>query len=122
MGVVRVRVQEADRQRLHPRRADLRHHALEQLLIQRRQHLAIGAHALGDREAQLPRHERRRQLELQIVVLVALLVAHLEHVAEARGGDERGARALALDQRIGRERRAVQQHRHLAGRDARLLQ
>src|SRR5438067_8063882 len=92
---------------------------LEHLLIERHEHRAVRLQALGDREAQLARHERRRQLAIQIVVLVALLEAHLEHVAKAGRGDEGGARALALDQRIGREGRAVEQHLDLARRNAR---
>ena len=43
----------------------------------------------------------------EIVLLEAALRPHLDHVAKSLRRDEGGARAAALDQRIGRERRAV---------------
>ena len=54
-----------------------------------------------------------------VVLLEALLVAHLEHVAKALGGEQRGARALALDQRVGGERRAVDEDADVARRERR---
>ena len=46
----------------------------------------------------------------------------LDHVAEAVGRDERGARALALDDGVGGERGAVHEHADVAERQARLGQ
>ena len=76
-------------------------------LVQLHQHLAVGGEALADFEAQRARHQRHRAVDHQVVMVEALLVALLDDVAEAFGGDEGGPRALALDQRIGGERGAV---------------
>ena len=46
-----------------------------------------------------PRHGQE-----DVVEFVFPFAADLQHIAEACGGDQRGARALALDQRIGEER------------------
>ena len=47
-------------------------------------------------------------------------MADLDHVAEPFGGEKGGSGALALDERIGGERGAVDDHADLAGLDARL--
>ena len=44
------------------------------------------------------RHQRRRQVEGEVVLLEAVLVADFDDVAEAFGGEQRGLRAL--DQHI----------------------
>ena len=49
------------------------------------------------------------------------LAAEEQQVAEPLGGDERGARQPALEQRVGGDRRAVHEVRHIPGRDARAL-
>ena len=60
--------------------------------------------ALGDLEHPITRYGRGRELDLQVVHVVAMLVADLQRVAEARRGDDTGPTDLALDQRIGDER------------------
>ncbi len=50
----------------------------------------------------------------------ALLVALFENVAESFGRDEGGLRALALDERVGGKRRAVNEDADIARREARL--
>src|SRR5262249_23768820 len=57
---------------------------------------------------------------IDVVLLEAVLVADLDRVAEALGGDERGLGALALDERVGRERRAVDDDAEIAGLELRL--
>ena len=79
---------------------------------------AVGVDALRHFEPQAPRDERLGQLDEEIVELVLVLAPHLERVAEPFGRDEPGARALALDQRVGEERRRVHDARDVAVRDA----
>ena len=90
--------------------------------VQRPPHGAVHVHALGHREAQLARHQRPRLDDVDVVLVEAALVRDLDHVAEAVGGDERGARALALDDGVGGERGAVHEHADVAERQARLGQ
>ncbi len=68
-----------------------------------------GAHALGRGEAQLARHERRGRGVAQPVEVRPVLAAELDHVGEARGGDQRGARGAALEQRVGGDGHAVRE-------------
>ena len=72
-------------------------------------HAAVGGHALGHVEAQMARHQRFGQIEIEIVKLVAVFPADLDGVAKARGGKQRRRRAFALDQRVGHQRRAMDQ-------------
>src|SRR5262249_60016828 len=82
------------------------------------QHLPLRIDPLADRQAQPARDERRRQIDVDVVLLEAVFVADLHHVAEALGGEKRGSGALALDERIGGERRAMDDHAYLTGLDA----
>jgi len=86
--------------------------------VEREEHLALRIDALAHRQAQPARNERRRQVDVDVVLLEAVFVADLDHVAESFGGEKRGSGALALDERIGGERRAMDDHADLAGRDA----
>ena len=115
-------VQEADRQRLDalfPHRGDLGAH---RILVERQQHLAAMVQPLRHRQAQAARHQWLRQGDVQVVLVVAALVAEGEHVAEALGGQQGGPGALALDHRIGGERRAMHQQRHIRRGEPGLLQ
>ena len=82
--------------------------------VEREPHDALDVHALGHREAERARHERRRLFEEHVVLVVAALVGDLDDVAETFGRDQRGAGALALDDGVGRERGAVQEHADVA--------
>ena len=88
-------------------------------LVERQQHVALAHRCARAREAQAARHQRRRLLDEDVVLLEAVLVADLERVAKAFGGDQRRPRALALDQRVGGERRAVDDEVDRRRRDAR---
>ena len=57
-------------------------------------------------------------VERQVVHLVAHLAADLEHVAEALGGDQADAGALALQHGVGRDRRAMHEAGDLLRRQA----
>ena len=53
------------------------------------------------------RHQRLGRRLAQVVAVVLQPLAHLQHVAMALGGQQADPRALALEQRVGRDRRAV---------------
>jgi hypothetical protein len=113
--VIRIgeRVQEADGNRLRAgggERVDGAGHAC---FIERHQHAAPRVDALADRETQPPRHQWRRQIDIDVVLLEAVLVADFDHVAEAFGRQQRRFRALALDHGVGRQRRAMDDEAHL---------
>src|SRR2546428_9522260 len=55
----------------------------------------------------MARHERRGWVDEEVVHVVPALAPDLEGIAEPFGRQERGLGALALDQRVGRERRPV---------------
>ena len=76
-------------------------------LVEGRAHAAVDGHPLRHLQAPAARHQRRRLDDLDVVELVLALAPDLQRVAEALGGDEPGRRALALDQRIGEERRGM---------------
>ena len=78
-------------------------------IVERRRHLAVGLEPLPDAEAQLARHQRFRRRRAQIVAVALEAFAHFDHVAMAFGREQRNLRALALQQRVGRDRRAVNQ-------------
>ncbi len=88
--------------------------------VERNQHLTLRIDPLADGQAQPAGNERRRQIDVDVVLLEAVFVADLDHVAEPFGGEKGGSGALALDERIRGERRAMDDHADLAGLDARL--
>ena len=87
----------------------------DKYFVQRLQHAAVGGHTLRHVEAQVARHQRFRQVEIQIIELVAVFAADLDGVAKTRRREQRRRRALALDQRVGHQRRAVDQRAALTG-------
>ena len=64
-------------------------------------------HALAHAEPQMARDQRHGRRQAQIVAVVLETLAHLEDVAVAFGGEQADLGALALEQRVGRDRRAV---------------
>ncbi len=102
-------VEEGDGDRLDPGRGQLAGQALDVLLVQivPREGRAVGEGAPRHAEAELARHQGTRHLQLQVVEIVAMLAADLERIAESLAGQQRGRRALALDQRVGDQGRAV---------------
>ena len=87
---------------------------------------AVRERALGDVEPQVARHERPREVDVEVVDLVAPLACDLDRVAMAGGREQRRRRALALDDRVRHEGRPVHDPADVADRDAvrleRLLQ
>ena len=54
--------------------------------VQLLQNTAVGRHALGHVEAQMARHQRFGQIQIEIVKLVAVFPANFDGVAKASGG------------------------------------
>ena len=107
VGGVHVAVQKADGDAAHGFRAQAGDQGFNVGLGQGNKHLAARVEALAHRQAQASRHQRRGQVDVEVVLLVAVLVAHLDDVAEALGGNQRRRRALLFDQQIGGQRGAV---------------
>ena len=66
-------------------------------------HAPIGAHPLRNFQPQVPGHQRRRALDVDVVQLVLALPPDLQGVGEAGGGEQARHRSLALDEGIGEE-------------------
>ena len=120
--VVRIgeAVQEGDRHGLdflRGERLDRAHHAG---FIERDENLALRIDPLAHRQPQPPRDQRRRQVDIDVVLLEPIFVPDFEHVAKSFGGEKGGSGALALDQRIGGERCPMDDQADLASLDSRL--
>ena len=79
---------------------------------------AVGSQSLRRLASPGAGDQRPRHGEEDVVELVFPLAPDLQHVAEAGRGQQRGACAAPLDQRIGEERRGVDHARHLRRRAA----
>ena len=85
------------------------------VLVERKEDLAEVVEAFGDGEAEVAGDEGLGEGDAEIVLVVAALVAEGENVAEALGGDEGGAGALALDDGVGGEGGAVDEDFDVGG-------
>ena len=112
-------VQEADRNGLDVLAGERFDGAGHARIVERHLHRALGVDALADRQPKPARHQRRRQIDIDVVLLEAVFVPDLDDVAKALGGQKRCLGALALDQSVGGKRRAVDDEVHVAGRDVR---
>ena len=97
---VGVGVQIADRDRLDARAADALRRGPHVCFVEGAQLLAARSGPLVDLEAKLPRHERRRALVERLVEVRHPHPPQLQHVAESSGGEQRGRRALAFEDRV----------------------
>ncbi len=118
MSRVAVGVKQAHRHRLHTRGAKPWEEIVHLGERERRALVAVRHEAGGQAQPQRRRDERVGFLERQVVGVVARLPPDLERVLVAGRGDESGRRALALDERIGNEGRAVDDVAHVARRHA----
>ena len=107
VGGIDVGVEEAHRDRLDLGGRQLGGQRVERGAAGLDDHGARGGDPLVDLERAVARDRRRRELDLQVVHVVAVLVADEQRVAEAVGGDQAGAAGLALDQRVRDQRRGV---------------
>ena len=83
------------------------------VLGQRRHHVALRIDPFGDLEPLAPRHQHRGSVLQQVVQIGARRSPQFQEVAEAARGDEAGARALVLQQRVGHHGGGVRQQRHV---------
>jgi hypothetical protein len=120
MTRLREAVEEPDCHRLDPLALDLVNGAVHVRLVERDQHAPARIDALAHRKAQAAWDERRRQIDADVVLLEAVLVADLDGVTKPQRRDQRGSGALALDERVGGERRAVNDDRKRRRREGRL--
>ncbi len=107
MARVAPGVQVAHRHRLDPLMLQDRDRAAERGPVEWRLDPAVGAQPLTHAEPQPARHQLLRRRQAQIVAVVLEPLAHLDHVAMAFGGQEADPRAGALQERVGRDRGAV---------------
>ena len=77
-------------------------------------HRAVGEDPLADLEPPLARHQRRREVGIEVVHMRPDLAPDLEQVAKAARRDQRDPAALPLDQRVGADGRAMRQPPHIA--------
>ena len=70
---------------------------------------AVGRDALGDRKTQIPRNGCRGAIDGQVIERGPVLATDLNHVPEPFAANERGARALSFEQRVGCDRHAVRE-------------
>ena len=75
--------------------------------VYRLQRPPIPVYAFVHLGAQVSWRERFRELRVEVVHIVDLLAAHFEDVSEASRGEQRGLSALAFDDGVGSQRRAV---------------
>jgi hypothetical protein len=83
--------------------------------IERGEDAAVGEQPLTHLEPEVPRHERGGRVDEEIVHVIPAFAADLEGIAEPRRGEEPRLGALALDQRIRGQRRAVDEGGHARG-------
>jgi hypothetical protein len=107
--VHRIAIGEQEHQRhgLHALGAQTPRGGAHRGLVERYQHVAPRGQPLRDFQAATARHERRGTPIQDVVHPEEVAAPDLEHVAEAIGGDEPGARALAFEQRVDADGRAV---------------
>ena len=117
MGRVGEAVEEPDRERLDrflPQHRDERRNGA---LVERQQDPPAHVHPFRHGQAEVARHERLWQADAKVVLVVAALVAHRQHVAEPGGRDQRGRGSLTLDDRVGRQGRTVHEDGDIRRRD-----
>jgi hypothetical protein len=116
-----VGVQEDHGHRGHAELGELPRRAPRAVLVERGEDGAVGVEPLGHLQHAVGR-DGPRGLAPSVEVAVArdVVAADLEHVLEARGGDERGRRRLALENGIRGRRRAVKDAQDVGGRAPRL--
>jgi hypothetical protein len=100
-------MQEGEGYAFHILRTQLGHEGTHGGFVERQPHGALRVDALGDRETQRARRQRFRLVDRKVVLIVTALGTDIEHVAETLRCDKRRLRTAALDDGVGRKRRAV---------------
>jgi hypothetical protein len=117
-----IGVQEANRDRLDTRILERPASLLDACLPEQRMHLARGQQALVGFQREAPRHQRPVLVEQKVIGLGAVAAADGVDIAGAAGDDQAGCGALALDQRIDGDGRAVDELVDRLGLEAALAQ
>ena len=107
MRRVEIGMQKAHRHRRGAGRADRGDGVVKRPVVEWRDDIAIGLEPFLHAKPPLARHQRFGRRRAQIVAVVLETFAHFDHVAMALGSEQRDVGALALQQGIGRDRRAV---------------
>ena len=115
MDRIAVGVQETDGDGLDAGLLEARDGVARDRLVQHREHAAVGGDALFDLESHVTGYERRRLVDEQVVHVVAAFAPDLDGVAEPRGGQKSRPGALALDERVGGQRRPVYEGADIGG-------
>ena len=98
---------EADRHRLVGLLTDSSDQGAGAVLVEGHEHLASRVQALGHHVSIGSLDERRRQHDVEVVLLEARLRSRLDHVTETVGRDQCRLRPSTFDQRVGGECRAM---------------
>ena len=107
MRIVDVGVDESDGDALEARLGDPVNRGLDFGPVQGDQHVTARTHPLANGESHLPRRKRLGQVQVQVILLEPRFGAHFDDVAKSLGRDQRRPCPPALDNGIGRQRRAV---------------
>jgi hypothetical protein len=106
---VGVGMQETHRHRLDAGRHQFARERLDARQIERCQDIAGCVHALAHLVGEIARDQRTRAVEMQVEGVGPVPAADRVDIAEAFGGDQCGVCAAALEHRVDRDGRAMQQ-------------
>ncbi len=87
-------VEGADRDALHLLAAQQRDECPDRFLVEWRERRAGIVDPFGQGQTKMAQDQRLGQDEVEVLLVVAVLVTHRMHFAEARGGDQRSVRPL----------------------------
>ena len=113
---------QTDRDRLDTLLADALEHGPEARVVKRRLHRAVPAQTFDDLHDVAPRDESRRLVVAQRVELLPVVARNRVRVAQPPGHDQQHAGALALEERVQANGRAVDDELDLARRGNELAQ
>ena len=102
-----VGVQEPDRDRLNSGRPPVRSDLPHPRNIERNHDLALGRHPLIDLPSERAWHKRVGLVHEDVILFKSLLESHLQDIAKASCGQERGPCPFSLDQGVRRKGRTV---------------
>ena len=119
VGRIGVAVEEADGQRLGAGGIQGRKQGVELRFVEGDQNFATAVQPFRDREPPPPGNQGPGLDDVDLVLLGPSLRAHLDGVTKPLGGDQRRRRPLAFEDRVGRQRRSVNDHSDVAGAEPR---
>ena len=122
MVVIGVAVQEAYCDGVELAIPQRRHQRAYRRLIEFQQYRPVGGKPLRHGEAVLTADQWFGPFHIQVVLFEAMLIGNFDGIAKPVGRHQRGMRALAFDQGIGRQRRAMDDQRDIGRRHARAFQ